>query len=124
VGIIVLIGMILSVAVGIFVIYQILYNDISSHLGEYATLKAMGFSEWYFIKVVIYEALIMCCLGFLPASLLACIIFYIIRLQINMPLFLSMNIIIAAFLIILSTSCIAGLLVSTELRKADPADVF
>lgn len=124
VGIIVLVGMILSVSVGIFVIYQILYNDISSHLGEYATLKAMGFSKWYFTKIVIYEALIMCCMGFLPASILACIVFYFIRLQINMPLFLSMPIIIVAFLIVLSTSFIAGLLVSTELRKADPADVF
>jgi putative ABC transport system permease protein len=30
---------------GAVIVYQILYSDVADHLSEYATLKAMGYSE-------------------------------------------------------------------------------
>lgn len=36
------IGVVVGFIVGIVIVYQILYSDVSEHLPEYATLKAMG----------------------------------------------------------------------------------
>ncbi len=38
-------GVFMGVFVGAVVVYQILYSDVSDHLPEYATLKAVGFSD-------------------------------------------------------------------------------
>ncbi|PHM06423.1 ABC transporter permease DevC [Nostoc sp. 'Peltigera malacea cyanobiont' DB3992] len=39
--------------VGIVIVYQILYSDVSDHLPEYATLKAMGYTDNYLLGVLI-----------------------------------------------------------------------
>jgi len=48
------------------IVYQILYTDVSDHLPEYATLKAMGYSDAYLIGVIIQESLLLAVLGFVP----------------------------------------------------------
>ena len=40
---------IMSFIVGIILVYQILYTDVSDHWAEYATLKAMGYSNVYLL---------------------------------------------------------------------------
>jgi putative ABC transport system permease protein len=40
---------IMGFVVGVIVVYQILYSNISSHLIEFATLKAMGFKNQYLL---------------------------------------------------------------------------
>jgi len=40
------------------IVYQIL-TDVSDHLPEYATLKAMGYSDAYLIGVIIQESLLL-----------------------------------------------------------------
>ena len=52
-GLMVMMGFI----VGVVVVYQILYSNISNHLIEYATLKAMGFKNNYLLGVVFQQAL-------------------------------------------------------------------
>ena len=46
-------GTIMGLLVGGVVVYQVLYTDVSDHLKEYATLKAMGFSSQFILIVVI-----------------------------------------------------------------------
>ncbi len=41
------------------IVYQILYSDVTEHLPEYATLKAMGFRDRYLLMVVFQESLIL-----------------------------------------------------------------
>ncbi len=38
-------GVIVSLVVGVVIVYQILYTDIASHMKQYATLKAMGYNK-------------------------------------------------------------------------------
>ena len=52
--------------VGAIIVYQILFADVSDHLAEYATLKAMGYTNRYLFGVVLQEAIILAVLGFLP----------------------------------------------------------
>ena len=62
-------GVVLGLIVGVIICYQILYADISDHLREYATLKAMGYRGRFFTGVVLEEALLLHpLLGFLPGG--------------------------------------------------------
>ena len=42
-------GVIVGLVVGGIIVYQILFADVSDHLAEYATLKAMGYSNRYLV---------------------------------------------------------------------------
>jgi len=44
-------GVAIGFLVGAVIVYQILYTDVSDHLPEYATLKAMGYSDVYLIEL-------------------------------------------------------------------------
>ncbi len=48
------------------IVYQILYTDVNHHLKQYATLKAIGYTDSYLLLVVFQEALILAVLGYLP----------------------------------------------------------
>ncbi|NKB18868.1 MAG: ABC transporter, partial [Pseudanabaena sp. CRU_2_10] len=45
-------GVVIAFIVGAIIVYQILYSDVTDHLPEYATLKAMGFRDRYLLVVV------------------------------------------------------------------------
>jgi hypothetical protein len=45
-------GAVMGLLVGAVIVYQILYTDVTDHLDEYATLKAMGFTTRYLFSVV------------------------------------------------------------------------
>jgi len=47
------------------IVYQILYTDVSDHLPEYATLKAMGYSDAYLIGLS-FKVSSLSSLGFVP----------------------------------------------------------
>lgn len=57
IGFIFYLGTTMGFIVGIVIVYQILYTDVSDHLSEYATLKAMGYSDFYFFYLIFQEKL-------------------------------------------------------------------
>src|SRR3989454_12206182 len=59
-------GVVMGLVVGGIIVYQILFADISDHLAEYATLKAMGYTNRYLAALVLMEALILAVGGYLP----------------------------------------------------------
>ena len=75
VGFIFTFGLVIGVIVGMVICSQVLQADVASHLKEYATLKAMGYTGSYLTWVVLQEGLWLGVLGFLPA-LVACLFLY------------------------------------------------
>lgn len=63
IGYVFLFGVIMGLAVGGVIVYQILFSDVSEHLQEYATLKAMGYTNAYLFSVVLQESVILALLG-------------------------------------------------------------
>ena len=54
-----LIGVLIGFIVGMMISYQILYTDLSDHMPQYATLKAMGYKNSYLMRVMLeYVALL------------------------------------------------------------------
>ena len=66
VGFVFKLGLIMGLIVGVIIVYQVLYTDVSDHIGEYATLKAMGYRDRYLFSVVIQESIILSVFGFIP----------------------------------------------------------
>ena len=59
-------GAIMGIVVGAIIVYQILFADVSEHLKEYATLRAIGYRNRFVSGIVIQEAVILAVLGYLP----------------------------------------------------------
>ncbi|MGV0101630.1 ABC transporter permease DevC [Nostoc sp. DSM 114160] len=117
-------GVAIGFLVGAVIVYQILYTDVSDHLPEYATLKAMGYSDIYLIRVIAQEAFILAVLGFIPGFLLSSGFYIFFQSVTFLPT--AMKVPRAVTVLILTfVMCIgAGAIAMQKLRAADPADIF
>lgn len=68
-------GAAMGVVIGIIICYQILYTSVLDHLPQFATLKAIGYSNLFLAGVVFRQALILSCCGF-TAGLGGSVLFY------------------------------------------------
>ncbi len=124
IGFIFAFGSLMGLIVGMVIVYQILFSDISTHLREYATLKAMGFSQGYLRQVVMAAAFILAVLGFLPGLLLSWVLYGVVAGATFLPLHMEAPRAVQVFALIFAMCSAAGLLAMRKLRDADPADMF
>ena len=124
IGFIFAFGSLMGLIVGMVIVYQILFSDISTHLREYATLKALGYSQGYLRRVVLGAALILALLGFVPGSLLSVGLYRMIAGATFLPLQMETARALLVFGLIFGMCITAGLLAMRKLREADPADMF
>jgi putative ABC transport system permease protein len=119
-------GVAVSCVVGIVIVYQILYTDISSHIKQYATLKAMGYRSQYLFNVVIQEAIILSVLGYIPGLIVSLGLYEMATRATSGTLPVSMNLGRAVFVLLLTNlMCIlSGLISVRKVVVADPAEVF
>jgi putative ABC transport system permease protein len=117
-------GVIMGFVVGIIIVYQILYSDVQDHIKEYATLKAMGYTNAYLSFIVIQEAVILAVLGFFPGALLARQLFQQASAATNLPLELTPALGANVLGLTLFMCIVSGMIAVRKLRSADPADVF
>lgn len=110
--------------VGIGVAYQILYSNISSHLVEYATLKAIGFSNKYLLNSVFQQALILAVLGYIPGLIISFGVYDLTRSATKLPVNMTIDKIIIVLLSVFLMCLISAILAIQKLRTADPADIF
>jgi putative ABC transport system permease protein len=110
--------------VGIIIVYQVLSTDVNSHLKEYATFKAMGYSNSYLLSIVFEESLILAITGFLPGLAIASGLYHVVYLGTNLPI--AMTIITATQVLIATlVMCIlSGAVATSKVQAADPADMF
>jgi putative ABC transport system permease protein len=124
IGVIFAFGSLLGIVVGMVIVYQILFTDVASHLRDYATLKAVGFTNGYLREVVIGEALILAGLGFVPGVLASIILYRYAAGVTYLTLDLTAQRCAWVFLMILGMCISASLLTLRKLNEADPAAIF
>lgn len=115
---------IMGFIVGVVVVYQILYSNISSHLAEYATLKAMGFKNKYLLGVVFKQAFILAILGYIPGIFISIFLYDLAKNATKLPVIMSYD---KALIILFATllMCLTSAFLSTNnLRVVDPAEIF
>jgi putative ABC transport system permease protein len=117
-------GSAMGLIVGMVIVYQILFSDIANHLREYATLKAIGYSNGYLSRVVMAAALILAVIGFIPGALLSAWLYDLVGGATFLPLDMTAERAIMVFGLIFGMCAAAGLLAMRKLRDASPADMF
>jgi len=117
-------GLIVSFIVGIMVLYQTLATQISRHLPQFATLKAIGYGDHYLAAVVMIESAMIVLVAFAPAAVAALAIYAQLRSATLLPVVLTAPRLLAVLVITLLMSAASAFLSMSNLRRADPADVF
>jgi putative ABC transport system permease protein len=124
IGFIFTLGTVMGFIVGIVIVYQILYTDVADHLSEYATLKAMGYTDGYLLVVVFQEAIILAAVGFMPGMFAAIGLYTMTRNATSLPLLMTVTRAITVFLLTVIMCLVSGAIAVRKLRAADPADMF
>lgn len=124
IGFIFTLGTAMGFIVGTVIVYQILYTDVSDHLPEYATLKAMGYKNSYLLIVVFQEALILAVLGYIPGCSLAFGLYTLTRTATNLPMVMTVERAVTVIVLTIIMCCISGTIAVRKLQAADPADIF
>ncbi|MEO0488775.1 MAG: ABC transporter permease DevC [Cyanobacteria bacterium P01_A01_bin.123] len=119
-------GVTVSFIVGTVIVYQILYTDIRDHLPEYATLKAMGYRNFYLFQLVLQESVILAFMGYIP-GLIASLGLY--QLTVNatagsLPVTMNLPRLVFVFMLTFVMCSGSGLISVRRAMTADPADVF
>ncbi|MBE9123163.1 FtsX-like permease family protein [Tychonema sp. LEGE 07199] len=124
IGFIFTLGAAMGFIVGIVIVYQILYTDVNDHLPEYATLKAMGYKDFYFLGVVFQEALILAILGYLPGFGVSVVLYNLGRSATSLPMYMTVGKAVTVFVMTVFMCCLSGAIAVRKLQAADPADIF
>lgn len=124
IGVIFAIGATMGFVVGIIICYQVLANDITEHLGEFATLKAMGYSNGYFFRLVIKQSLYLALLGFLPGMACSWLLFQVNTSFTGLLMNLSWDRALFVMALTIVMCVFSGLLALRKLLAADPASLF
>lgn len=117
-------GAIMGFVVGAIIVYQILFADVSEHLNEYATLRAIGYSNRFVSGIVLQQAVILAVLGFVPGVAAVWWLYGKASAATNLPLYLTADRALAVFLMTLAMCAVSSLLAVRKVRRLDPADVF
>jgi putative ABC transport system permease protein len=123
-GIIFGFGVIIGILVGIVIVYQVLSTDVADHLSEYATFKAMGYPQRFFLGIVFEEALILAILGFIPGFIVASGLLAGMKRATTLPLAMTVDMAGMVFVGTLIACTISGAIATRRLAAADPADLF
>jgi putative ABC transport system permease protein len=114
---------VLSLIVGGAIVGQTIYAYTIEHLQEFGTLKAIGARNQDIYKIILSQAALSGALGF--AFGLAVILFSVNYLeQFGVTLFISMQLIVALFIVVLLTCFVSALVSVRRIRTLDPVVVF
>jgi putative ABC transport system permease protein len=110
--------------VGVILVYQILYTDVADHWAEYATLKAMGYRNFFLLGVVLQEATLLSLLGFIPGFCISMLLYNATAdatgLLMQMTVDRALSTLVATFVMCL----ISGAIAVRKVQATDPAEVF
>ncbi|HEY5313935.1 MAG TPA: ABC transporter permease DevC [Pirellulales bacterium] len=117
-------GVALGFVVGVIICYQILYADITDHLREFATLKAIGYRPRYFVVLVLQEALLLSILGFVPGLLASEALYGLLGYMTGLLMELGGGRAVEVWVLTVAMCVLSGLLTMRKVLAADPATLL
>lgn len=118
------IGTIVGFVVGMLISYQITFTDIADQLPQYATLKAIGYPTGYLLRVVLQQAALNGISGWIPAWLLALVLYRAIGDIALLPMHMTLEITAVSLGLTLVMCLISAAIAVRRVIRADPAAVF
>jgi len=117
-------GTLVGFIVGMLISYQIIYTDLAEQQPQYATMKAMGYRSGYLVRVVLEQAVLSALTGWVPAFLLAILLFRIVGEIALLPLRMTLELALVSLALTLGMCLISAVLAVRRVVTADPAEVF
>jgi putative ABC transport system permease protein len=124
IGVIFNAGKIIGFIVGMVICYQVIYSDIADHLPEFATLKAMGYTSGYFVRMIVAEGLLLSMIGFLPGAIASWGLYRLLTSSTGLLMEMTWDGMLLVLVLTMAMCVASGLLAVRKLLKADPASLF
>jgi putative ABC transport system permease protein len=124
IGIIFGIGVALAVIVGGVICYMVLAADVIAKLPEYATLKALGYSNSFLVKTLLGQAAWLAGAAFPPAVIASLTLYAITSFFAGVPITMTTGRIVLVALLSFSMCTAAGWIALRKMTKAEPANLF
>jgi putative ABC transport system permease protein len=123
-GAILALGLLVALVVGCVIAYQVLFTEVTDHLAQFATCKAMGFSPAFLKRTVLQEALLLTILGF-PVGILATLLVYsFLEWRTHNVMELTPIRVAVGFVLTLVMCSVAARMAVQRAIDEDPADLF
>jgi putative ABC transport system permease protein len=114
----------MGILVGLVIVYQVLSTDVADHLREYATFKAMGYGQPFFLGIIFEEAVVLAVFGFIPGLIVSMGLYAGLVAVTGLPVAMDVPRAILVFLGTLAACTLSGAIATRRLANADPADLF
>ncbi len=131
IGIIFEAGVVVAFLVGMVFVYQVISSDISNRLKEFATLKAIGYTDRYLEWTVLYQALLLALFAYVPGLLISLGLYSLAASMAGIPIGFQGEpwevVLIRCLTVLLLTivlCSISALFAMSKIKSADPADLF
>lgn len=116
-------GALLGSLVGTVIVAQTLYSSTKDHLGEFATLRALGSSAGYIHQVILAQAGISAVIGYLLGISIALAILLVSQ-NTALPIVMTPGLAFWLFTLTVGMCAISALSAIMKVTKIDPATVF
>jgi len=124
IGFIFSMGAAMGFMVGVVIVYQILHGDVSDHLPQYATLKAMGYGNGFLLVMLTQESLLLAFLGYGPGLLLSLFLYHQASMATALPIFMTQERAVGALIGTIAMCILSAAIAARKLVSADPAEIF
>ena len=117
-------GLLVGVIVGIVFISQVLHGIVSDNMREYATLRAMGYKQVFFLILVSAIAVAIALITYIPSSIVSYFVYDLAASATKLPMVMKPSYMIEVFLLVVTMGMVATFLSTKKLKQADPVDLF
>jgi len=124
IGYVFMMGTMVGFVVGVIICYQVIYSGISDYMSEFATLKAMGYPNRYFVGLVLQQSLYLSVLSFLPGLAVSLLLYHMLAHWTGLLMILNFRRAILVFGLTALMCVVSGCLAIRKVLAADPAELF
>jgi putative ABC transport system permease protein len=117
-------GTILGFFVGAIICYQILFTDITNQLPQFATLRAIGYSDRTVALIVLQQAVALSAISFVPGLIASRMLYALIATITGLPLEMSLPRGAWVLGLTMSMCVIAGAIAARKALALAPADLY
>jgi putative ABC transport system permease protein len=117
-------GLLVGFAIGVAICYQILYTDIVDQLPQFATLKAIGYTNRSLVRIVLEKAFYLAVMGFAPGLLIALATYAVLQWYAGIRMELTVPRALLVMILTLAMCLTSAAIAIRKVAGSDPAEVF
>ena len=118
-----IIGSVLGLIVGTVIVAQTLYASTKEHITEFGTLRALGSTSGYIMRVILSQAIISAVFGYLIAMLVTMAV-VMVSADTELPIILTPWLAVSLFWLTVGMCVVSAISAIFQVTRIDPAEVF